>query len=282
MDRNEGIIMKKLDSVGVKQSVLKILLALQKICEVNNLTFYLSGGSLLGAIRHQGFIPWDDDVDVCMPRPDYDKLLQLSRVKDAFPENIKLCCYSEGNSQYPFIKLLDTSTVLEQSYIKEEDIGSLWIDVFPVDGLPSDFSEQRAIYVKAERIRKVLMLNFAKVGEGKTKLKKLLKPLAIPFAKLVGVQRCNEKLDQLSRQYSFEQSKNVGVIMWGLYGTGETMNRNAFKQNVSVTFEAHEFKTMSCWDSYLHNIYGNYMELPPKEKRITHELDVWIKDDIQA
>lgn len=273
-------MMKKLDGVEVKQYVLGILLDLQKVCEVNDLTFYLSGGSLLGAIRHQGFIPWDDDVDVCMPRPDYDRLLQLSHAKDTFPENIKLCCYSEGNSQYPFIKLLDTNTVLKQSYIEEREIGSLWIDVFPVDGLPCDFSEQKGIYAEAQRIRKILMLNFAKIGEGKTRLKKLLKPLVIPFAKLVGVRRCNEKLDRLSRHYSFEQAKNVGVIMWGLYGTGETMDRSEFKQNVSVTFEAHEFKAMSCWDSYLHNIYGNYMELPPKEKRITHELDVWVKDDI--
>lgn len=272
--------MKKLDSTEVKQSLLQILLDFRKVCDQNGLTFYLCGGSLLGAIRHRGFIPWDDDIDVCMSRPDYDKLLQLSRVRGVFPDNLKLCCYSENNSQYPFIKLLDSNTVLKQNYVEEKNINSLWIDVLPVDGLPGSFSKRREIYNDAKRIRKILMLNFAKVGEGKTRLKKLLKPLAIPFAKLVGIQRCNEKLDRLSRQYSFETAKDVGIIMWGLYDDGEVMDRIEFENSVPVTFEGYEFKTMSCWDDYLRNIYGNYMELPPKEKRVTHELEVLVKEDV--
>ena len=259
----------------VKEVLLQILLSFQSYCNKNNLQFYLSAGSLLGAIRHQGFIPWDDDIDICMSRPDYDKLLTLAKKQDTFDGHYKIECFFLENSNYPFIKIIDTETKIDPTFMEEEHTSSLFVDVFPVDALPNNKTQIEKIYKKAEKIRKILMLNSAKIGTGKSKAKTLLKPLFIPFAKLIGVRRCNEQLDKLSRTYNFELGKKVGSIMWGLYGPSEVIPHEGFNKSVDVTFEGHTFQTMSCWKEYLTNMYGDYMKFPPKKDRRIHLLEAW-------
>lgn len=267
--------MELLSNADIKKVLLNILIDLQEACKKNNICFYLVGGSLLGAIRHQGFIPWDDDVDIGLKRPDYDRLQELSKKDDFLPPYLKLISHEKGNSQYPFMKIIDTRYSMEQGYIKEGDVTSIWIDILPTDGLPNDDRKIKTIYKKAALYREILMLNFAKAGEGRSKLKALLKPLIIPFAKMIGVNRANKLLDNLSRSTPYEKADKVGCIMWGLYGSRECMNRLEFEKPVEVKFEGHVFNAPSCWDSYLSNLYGDYMKMPPKEKQVTHELKVW-------
>lgn len=269
--------MEKLETADVKKTLLHILLSFQKYCDQHELQFYLSAGTLLGAIRHQGFIPWDDDIDICIARPDYDKLLDLAKKNNNFGGHYKIECFFLGNSSYPFVKIIDTNTKIDPTFMDENETSSLFVDVFPVDALPTNETKINKIYKKAAMYRKILMLNSAKKGRGKTKLKALVKPLFIPLAKLIGVRWCNEQLDNLSRTYDFTHGKKVGSIMWGLYGPKEVMSHDKFTKSVDVTFEGHSFKTMSCWREYLTNMYGNYMEFPPKKDRRIHLLEAWKK-----
>lgn len=270
--------MELLSRKQIKEVLLNILLELQSACDRNDIDFYLIGGSLLGAVRHQGFIPWDDDIDIGLSRPDYDKLRRFSEKKGFLPPYLKITSYDQGTSNYPFMKIVDTRYRLQQGYVETNEETAIWIDILAIDGLPDDPGKMKAIYRKAAVYRKILMLNFAKIGEGKSKTKALLKPLVIPFAKMVGINRCNRLIDGLSRSIPYEEADKVGCIIWGLYGTRECMDKKEFETPVEVTFEGHSFKAPSCWDSYLSNLYGNYMELPPKEKQIAHDLKVWKRE----
>lgn len=127
---------KKLSSEEIKQIELNLLLKLDEICKKYKLRYYLCGGTLLGAVRHKGFIPWDDDIDVLMPREDFEKLLRLEKAETRYGG--KDCFLKSGNSIYPFIKLINTNTVLKEKYLSEEFTTGIWIDIFPLDGMPDD------------------------------------------------------------------------------------------------------------------------------------------------
>ena len=273
--------MKRLSKDQIQDIELNILLQLKKVCDFHHLKLYLSGGTLLGAIRHHGFIPWDDDIDVCIPRPDYNKLIHILHQKNSMPNYLSMVCYEDGNFEFPFMKIFDKRTEFRRQYIDDGKNSSLWIDVFPVDGLPEDRTKIKKIYRQVDKYRKYLMKSKAKPHEGKTPLRKTLKPLYLFLVKtFYNPQKCAKKIYLIANNFSYEEADYVGAVTWGLYGIGECMKKNEFEKPVDVMFEGYCFQAMSCWDSYLIGLYGNYMQLPPKEKRITHDMEVWAKQNI--
>ena len=131
--------MKKMQLREIKDIELDILIAFNKFCQDNNLKYYLSGGTLLGAIRHKGFIPWDDDIDVCMPRPDYERLMKI--FPNIYMNKYKLKTISRKNFICPFAKIIDINTRVDFKYLNNID-KNLWLDIFPIDGLPKSKKKQ--------------------------------------------------------------------------------------------------------------------------------------------
>lgn len=269
-------IKKYLTNREIKSCELRILLEFQKFCTDKNLRFYLSGGTLLGAVRHNGFIPWDDDIDICMPRKDYEKLIKLY---DNAEQKYQLRAIQLNSFTAPYAKIVDVSTHVESQYTEDENNSHLWIDIFPVDGLPEGLYEVEQIYSKCSLYRQIFMLTDAKLGEGKSVFRKYAKYLLKPLAKLYGKVRCVKNIERIAQRYPYEDSKYVGAITWGLYGVGERMLKSEFEKAVMVEFEGYQFPTFSCWDSYLKGLYGDYMQLPPVEKRQTHDMKVYIKEE---
>lgn len=268
--------MKKIESKKIKEIEVNILKEYDRFCKSNNLKYYLSGGTLLGGIRHKGFIPWDDDIDVCMPRKDYEFL-----VKNFKNNNNNLIIKSSllNNLDIPFAKIVDINTEIDSKFDESEINKHLWIDIFPVDGLPDDIDKVKEIYSKCNFYRTLLLLQDAKLGEGTTFFRKYAKYILKPLAKFYGKKRCAEKLEKIAKSNPYETSKYVGAVTWGLYGAGERMLKSEFEKVVEVEFEGHKFPAFFCWDSYLRGLYGNYMELPPVEKRKTHNMTVYLKED---
>ena len=271
--------MRKLELEEIKQIEYDILVAFDKLCEENHLYYTLSGGTLLGAIRHKGFIPWDDDIDVMMPRPDYDRLLHTIDVNyENFPSYLKVEKWTDGSNEYPFIKVVDKRTKLSAEFYDESrGTTNVWIDVFPIEGNPDDGEALKKLHKKSLFMRKILCTKMAKNGEGTTLIKRILKP----FVKLalcpVSFHSLCKKIDNWAKQYDYHTSNKVGCVMWG-YGVRESMSKAGYDKPVKVQFEKGEFNAPSNYEEYLSNLYGDYMKLPPEDQRVVHGLTVYMEE----
>lgn len=260
----------------IQNTELNILNEFALFCKKNNLKFYLAGGTLLGAIRHKGFIPWDDDIDVCMPRKDY--IIFVNNF-DEWNEFLKVKSNLKKNLGAPFSKVVDVRTVIKSRYAQNDIDTNIFIDVFPVDGLPQDIKDVKAIYSKCDFYRRVLMLHDAILGKGRTVFKKYCKYFLKPIARIYGAQRCIDNIENIVAQHPYDECKYVGIVSWGLYGVGERMLKDEFERQVEVDFEGYKFPAFSCWDSYLNGLYGDYMQLPPVEKRQSHEVEAFLVEE---
>lgn len=271
--------MKKLSVDEIKQVELQLLLDFDHLCKKNNLYYTLCGGTLLGAIRHKGFIPWDDDIDVLMPRPDFDRLINNDHIDySCIPDYAKVVHWKDGSMNYPFMKLVDTRTRMDAKYFNAEmNINNIWIDIFPIDGNPDNPKELRRVYRKSLFLRKLLTLQLAQKGEGKSRFKRIVKPVFIRICSLIPTHFLCEKIDNLGRKYDFNSVKNIGGIVWG-YGPQERIRKSGYMKPVKVEFEGYTFNAPSNYDEYLTNLYHDYMQLPPEDKRVTHDIVAYMDE----
>ena len=162
-----------------------------------------------------------------MERPDYERLFHPEDLDlTGFPDYMEFKSYRDGSLNYPFIKLVDTRTFVDFPYYDNEtNVNQIWMDIFPIDGNPEDKKENRRIYEKSLRLRKLIFIKLAKKGEGKTLLKKVLKPAVIAGLKVaMPMPRLLKKIDDLSMSIPYDSTPYVGCIMWG-YGPRERMSR---------------------------------------------------------
>ena len=243
--------------------LLAILEAFDRMCRRHGLRYYLEFGTLLGAMRHGGFIPWDDDLDIMMPRPDYEKLIRHSR--EGLPEPFEFVCF-ENDPAYPlqFGKVQDASTTLvERPHLYY--LGGVFIDVFPVDGLPDSPKEQQKLYGRYHRLKSLLYIVWRdpyKHGHGPSSWWPLL------MRRIFRPAKVQKMIRDLSLTYPFEKSKYVAC----LFGQKlRPLDRVAqLGDGTPITFEGKEFMTVVNPDEHLTQIYGDYMTPPPPQEIQQH------------
>lgn len=256
--------MRQIDLKELRTIQLEILSDVDAFCKKHQIRYSLCGGTLLGAVRHQGYIPWDDDIDLMMPRPDFDYFAQEYKSKD----NELLDLRKSGVTVEICLKVSKIGTIMTDTFFGR----TLWginIDIFPIDGAPIDYeSHCERILKLRKRISRICPF-YKTIPRQKIKwfTKYVIKRLIYPYrGSILDVKR---EIEEIAHSYSLEQSPKAGVIL-GSYGKREVVNKSVFDQIVYLPFEGFQLPAISNYDTYLSAIYGDYMVLPPMDKRITH------------
>jgi lipopolysaccharide cholinephosphotransferase len=274
---------KKLNLREMKDLLLEILIFFDRFCRQHNLIYYLGGGTLLGAIRHQGFIPWDDDIDVMMPREDYEKFLRLFVEHEQNQARYDLEEFKRTPEYvYPFLKIIDKQVVVrsgEHDRVRtglEPERYNLFIDIFPLDGVPNTERKQRLFFFQIQLLKLCRSLSIRRLTHLTMDTKRFLKIMksiavlpVVFLSRILGYRFFLNRLDVLTRTYPFTTSTYVAACT-GFYGIKEVVPRDVFFEAIPIMFEGHEFFAPLGYDLYLKKHYGNYMQLPEETKRVNH------------
>ncbi len=256
--------MANYDIRNLQMRILNILLAFDKVCTEHGLRYCICGGTMIGAVRHKGFIPWDDDLDVSMPRPDYERLIAHSA--EWLPSPLEFVC-AENDPDYPlpFGKIQDASTTLiERPHLYY--LGGCYIDIFPYDG----FADNKLIRwwqcTKYAYYRKCLYLVHRdpyKHGRGPSSWIPLL------ARKMYTMRGLQKRIRQILTKNDYGKASLASSYTDGF--------KNAFPKKVCdyygpYEFEGHTVQGIADYDSYLRVMYGDYMQIPPENKRVQHNF----------
>lgn len=254
----------------LKQIELDILKSFHQYCTKHNLRYFLTGGTLLGAVRHKGFIPWDDDIDVCMPRVDYEKFI-ANFPKDPLNKNFQMASVETMSGYYlPFAKLMRRGTFLKETVDTDLPLG-VYMDIFPLDNMSDNYDTAYKLFCSTSYWRKMLLLKNISISSNRSLWKNLillLGKIALCWLPRVCILKT---LIKKARIYENEQlSRFVCAVVMGTYGIKEILQGEWYSQAVLIPFEDSSFLAPKGYRQILEHFYGNYMQLPPKEKQKTH------------
>lgn len=265
--------MKKISAYENKKIVIELLDFFDKVCKKNNIEYSLSGGSLLGAVRHHGFIPWDDDADVMLTRPNYE------RIKKIFSsmEESKFGFINENHPgyYYGFSKLYNKKTWVKTLSPLDRNLKDLgvYIDIFPIDKIPDEEQNLQRFSTEIRELNDHLFLSVPGVYyTNQNWFKRNIKRVLF-YPRYLKENRLHKTpsewhalvLDKL-KQFDDTDAQNGGFIL-SEYSTKEIIPYATFMKYRDIKFEGRMFRAIFDYKTYLTALYGEYMELPPKKKR---------------
>ena len=260
-----------------------MLIEFGEFCERHGYTYWLCGGTLLGSVRHKGFIPWDDDIDILMPRKDYEKFMRA---------------YSDENGRYQVasveldddrpmaIMLYDKKTLLTNLQGKEYTYKHLWIDIFPVDNLSNNkwirvlicYLKELFIYFYHGSILDIEPTKRYQDRDGglfnwKAKIRTLIKYVFITLFHQTSSKMWGNFTNKIVRIWENKDTNWQGCMITAAHhnnGLSEILPKNVFSSTIKLDFEGHQLNAMVGYKEYLTSLYGDYMKMPPKDKQVSH------------
>ncbi len=259
-----------------KQLILDILLDFDRLCKTQGIKYTLAYGTLLGAVRHKGFIPWDDDIDVIVTREDYKKLNMIANAH-LEPHHQFICVENNKGFSAPLGKIIDNTTILEQQghFSDRVDLG-VYIDIFVYDWIPNKINKRRKVLSKAVLLQKIWSFCGNNYGEHSAMVVVMRKMLnKTPLARIVSIYT------NRWAQRTTSDRQIMAALVFGLpkHREKNVMSFDDFQDQIQYTFEGYKFNGVRKADEYLKQWYGNYMELPPIESQVSnHSFRVFKKE----
>lgn len=259
----------------LKEIQLNVLQAIGTFCSEHAIVYSMACGTLLGAVRHKGYIPWDDDIDIYLLRKDYNKLMSL------FPQQYQgryelISLERDEKWDRPYAKAYDNRTVLQENANNSVIIG-VNIDIYPIDDVPDEettwlrYDKKRRFLQKMDSVKRIRMSSRRSVSKNAT-----LMAMKIPVCWMTR-RRFAILLSNYAQKYNGKGYQSVFECVQGLLQKHK-FDKSLFNSVTKMPFEDRLFFGFSDYDTYLGNAYGDYMQLPPEEKQIAHhDFNAWWK-----
>lgn len=267
--------MMNADLKEIQKRLTVMLAVFDEYCKKHNLKYFAWGGTMLGAIRHHGFIPWDDDIDVMMPRPDYNRLMALTLT--GFVDGYRIIGpHNQHNMQLAYMKMEDMNSTIVDNILAIDHPSGIFIDIMPIDGVPSDANQAEDVFMQYKKYLKGAVSSsvpytFRNVISNDKNIKhiSLLSYVkSLIYRRFYSSQYFYNKCDKLAASYDYDLSEYVRIYS-SPHFSKHKMSRAWFDDTMDVVFENITIKCPAAYDKILTLLYKNYMELPPVEKRTT-------------
>ena len=257
-----------------KKIIIEVMRKLDSICREHNIRYMVIGGTLLGAARHEGLIPWDDDIDIGMPREDYDKLAEVIAKEPQHGLNF-IRIEENSDTIFPYGKVCDVNTTVSQLNFKEVEGYGAFVDVFPMYHIPDDEAEREKLRKKMLKKLKVLehssRTGFLKSKSFVTNCKRLAAHI---LSRPIGTEKQVRKFNQACIDMNATKTARLGLPWLRMY-----VNAADFDNLSSLKFEGYEVCAPEDYDGALTRFYGDWRKLPPEEDRVaSHNLTCYIKE----
>lgn len=266
--------MREIGLEEIKNLEFDLLKRIDVVCKKEKLNYSLCGGTLLGAVRHKGFIPWDDDIDIAMPREHYIRFLKYCVSHEDECGFRIVSTMNEKGYAYLFSKACVPNTVIEEESANRDGANvGVYVDVFPIDGLGNQEEAKKHFHAKWLDLELLVAYNWKKFFKSKTHAW-YFEPIRLTlflWSRFVSPSRIIENIEKYYSQYPLDKSEYAAIVC-GSYWEKEIMPTNILNEFGEVEFEGGKFMAFKKYDAYLKSIYGDYMKLPPKEKQITHHM----------
>ena len=272
--RDEGVRYQEVTDVSeIQQMELGIMEYIHEVCQKIGAKYFLAYGSLIGAVRHKGFIPWDDDMDICMLREDYEKLQDYLIANP--DERYEVMSYKNNlNYVYPFMKVQDNHTYLLEEDVRIDSNMGIYVDIFPVDGYEDDADFKNKM-TKLIKKRQLSCYTFKGITNTKSLLNSLIRYISVVVFYFTNTNKYVEQIDELAKTRAVADYEQVDYLIY------KDMNKPVWKrewleQVIVGTFEGKKFMIPKHYHEILTSDYGDYMQLPPLEQRVSHhDFKLW-------
>lgn len=275
---------KSLSMEEIQNISFDILKTIGSICDKENLNYVLAFGTLIGAVRHKGYIPWDDDVDIMMPRPDFEKLMRYFEKHQSDLEPYEPWNKSK-HPDYPYTltRIIDKRYILDVDNERPCNMG-IFVDIYVMDAAGNSYEEACSTLRKTKIYpRSIFLSTRMRLKKNGTKgfVKNLIKPLFYTYVKFLGTSYFIKKLYKIINQRKYDDCSYLGCLEWGST-TGSAMAKIDIENPVPIEFNGMFFHAPNNYDFYLSQTYGDYMTPPPVKDRVYHHLyKAYKKEDIK-